>query len=106
MFVQKTATSLLVMCTMPGLMLQQLKEIPIGVLFFNLFSIAYSDSAIQKRNTIHAAFQNFSSTNSQPYIVSYPLDVIEFSSSGREMRREQWIVQQGVGDMIYKSINL
>ena len=61
------------------------------------------DSDIERRNTIHSAFCNFSGSNSKPCMVSYPLEVVELDVTGKVVCKEQWMIQEGVGDMLNES---
>ena len=60
-------------------------------------------SAIEKRKRVHSASSMFNNSNKKPCVVLYPLEVVELDASGREMHKEQWAVQQGVGDMLNES---
>ena len=60
-------------------------------------------SAIEKRKEVHSASSMFNNSNKKPCVVLYPLEVVELDASGREVHKEQWAVQQGVGDMLNES---
>ena len=60
-------------------------------------------SAIEKRKEVHSASSMFNNGNKKPCVVLYPLEVVELDASGREVHKEQWAVQQGVGDMLNES---
>ena len=73
---------------------------PSSLITLHHYKCNLSITANEKRGTMYSAIRHFDSFNRLPSSVSYPLEIVEFDGSGREVCREQWIIRQGIGDLL------